>query len=303
MTTMSTSRKRLAVLLTALALAPWLAPRAARGGTSPLEGWTRLRYTTNKLVVFSGELSMERTQSGDKTTVRTESRAKLFGSQLVDTWSVSTMDRKSGKPQSFLDVRPRKKAERYTFGETGILRETLKPRKDAPEEPFEKWRVSKKETLPLEAKSATSPASVTTTTPPAGGASQTSEPSRWVHDYIAMIVRLHDLPLRKTGDEATVRVLTSKGAVPMRVRVSEERNVSRDLKDLVSGKTTSVSFHELRLRVTPLAGSPSETRGFMNMEGETELWVDADTRTLLEISGEVPKVPGRVVITMAGYKK
>jgi hypothetical protein len=170
---------------------------------------------------------------------------------------------------------------------------------------MEKWR-SKKETLP----GASAPAARTTpaSAPASNGApapdpAPAADPSSWVHDYIAMIVRLHDLPLRKMGDEARVSVLTSKGAAPMRIRVAEERDVRRDLTDLASGKPTSATFHELRLRVTPLAGSPSDTKGFMNMEGETELWVDAATRTLMEISGEVPKVPGRVDINIAGYGK
>ena len=128
------------------------------------------------------------------------------------------------------------------------------------------------------------------------------DPSLWVHDYISMIVRLHDLPLSRVGDQTTVRVLTSRGPVPMRIRVSEQRTARRTLTDLVTGQASKVDLMELRLRVTPLAGSPSDTRGFMNMEGETELWVDSATRTLTEISGNVPKVPGRVVITLSGYR-
>src|SRR5262249_31873062 len=99
----------------ALAAAPAPSPAASSSpGSGPLEGWTRLRYTTSKLLVFSGELTMERTSSGDRTTVRTDSRATLLGASFVDSWSVSTMDRKSGRPLDFLDVRPKKKAERYT---------------------------------------------------------------------------------------------------------------------------------------------------------------------------------------------
>jgi len=319
-----------------LAIAAWLVPALCAAlvpapslgaAPAPLEGWTRLRYTTTKLLVFSGELTMQRTPAGDRTTVRTDSRATLLGAPFVDSWSVSSMDRKSGRPLDFLDVRPKKKAERYTFTDAGILHETLKPRKESPDDPLEKWRTSKKETLPAEPGSAPTaapsparpgaPAAMPVAAPPAPTATGTAkpapaaadphaapgDPSRWVHDYISMIVRLHDLPLRKVGDEATVRVLTGKGAAPMRVRVSQERDVRRDLADLATGKKTSAIFHELRLRVTPLAGTSSDTKGFMNMEGETELWVDAATRTVMEISGEVPKVPGRVDIVLAGYKK
>lgn len=320
MDTMRTRLKAFIALSLALALQAPLAPAPALGATPvPLEGWTRLRYTTTKLLIFSGELTMNRATSGDRTTVRTDSRATLLGSSFVDTYSVSSMDRKTGRPLDFIDVRPaKKKAERYTFSGTGILHETLKPRKQSPNDPMDKWRIAKKETLPNDPPSgaAAAPASAPAATPVASrdgapGAARPAadppaaplDPSRWVHDYISMIVRLHDLPLRKIGDEATVRVLTSKGAAPMRVRVSEEREVRRSLADLATGKNSSATFHELRLRVSPLAGTSSETRGFLNMEGETELWVDAATRTVMEISGEVPKVPGRVDIVLSGYKK
>lgn len=298
------ARRSAGVLLgVAIALAVGFAPSPAAGAAAPpLDGWTRVRYTTSKLLVFSGELTMDRSSSADRTSVRTQTRAKLFGSPFVDTWSVSTMDRRTGRPLDFLDVRPRKKAERFTFGDAGILHETMKPRKESPDDPLERWRTSKKETLPVDAQaSSAARTTAASTAPPPPAAS--GDPSRWVHDYIAMIVRLHDLTLRKTGDEATVRVLTSKGAAPMRIRVAAERDVRRDLTNLSTDKRTSATFHELRLRVTPLAGSSSDTKGFMNMEGETELWVDAATRTLMEISGEVPKVPGRVDIVIDGYKK
>lgn len=284
-----------------------------------LSNWSRLRYTTNKLLIFSGDLTMTRSVSGDRTTVRTDSQARLFGSPFVESWSLSTMDRKTGRPLEFLDVRPGKKAERWRFMDDAVEHAVLKPHQGRDKDPVERWKVMKTEVLkgvdpqaPVKpaGSSATerevSPVSMT------GPASEGSEggsrapsaaaSSRWIHDYISMIVRLKDLPLTKVGDEATVRVMTSRGPAPMRVRVGESRTTRRTIADLATGKSTRVEMNELRLRVTPLAGSSSDTRGFLNMEGETELWVDAATRTLTEISGNVPKVPGRVVITFAGYK-
>jgi len=34
------------------------------------------------------------------------------------------------------------------------------------------------------------------------------------------------------------------------------------------------------------------------MEGEVEIWVEAETGTLLEIVGKVPKVPGKVKLVL-----
>ena len=314
-------------------------PPAARSGLSagvtPLKDWTRLRYTTSKLLIFTGELTLTKSSSADTLAVRMESEAKLFGSPFANSWSVSTMDGRTHRPLEFLEVRPSKRAERWSFRGDGVTRTTLKPRTKSKDEPIEKWRVTKTETLTAPqsprapsggASSSSAPSSnpsprpdpatqrSTANDPPhgtahssaAGGASYETppagDPSRWVHDYIAMIVRLAELPLGKVGDEATVRVSTSRGPVPMRIRAVSERTTRRTLTDLATGGRRTVDLRELRLRVTPLAGSPAETKGFLDMEGETELWVEARTRTLIEISGNVPNIPGRVVITLAGYR-
>ena len=211
--------------------------------------------------------------------VLAESTARLFGSIFVNSWSLSTMDRKSGRPLEFLEVKPGEKANRWKFRDDGISHEKLRPHKGAPDEPIDKWAVSRSEKL-------------------SGGA----DPAGWVHDYIAMIVRLRELPITKPGDQAIVRVSTNRGAVRLRVSASEERTENRTFTDLATGAHRAVDLRELRLRVSPLEGDPAEAKGLLNMEGETELWVEATTRTLIEISGNVPKVPGRVVITLSAYR-
>lgn len=328
-TTRSLSKSFL-VALTALAALGFAATaRSASAADTPpgtqvrastaLENWSRLRYTTSKLLIFSGELTMTRSVTSDKVSVRTESQARLFGSAFVESWSLSTMDRKTGRPLEFLDVRPAKKADRWRFLDDGVEHSVLKPHQGRATDPVERWKVTKTETLKnVDSGASPSRASLTTgssaarpgsgptgdTAPSAGGVTSSgpggTASSQWVHDYISMIVRLADLPLTKVGDQATVRVSTSRGPAPMRIRVGATRTTRRKITDLATGRSRSIEMKELRLRVTPLAGSRSDTRGFLNMEGETELWVDAATRTLIEISGNVPKVPGRVVITLAG---
>ena len=69
----------------------------------------------------------------------------------------------------------------------------------------------------------------------------------------------------------------------------------------VKTEELTIPVDELRLRVTPEDPERSDS-GFMNMEGETELWVEAHSKVPLEISGKVPKVPGRVVIRLSGLR-
>ena len=257
---------------------------------SPVSNWTSLRYTTSKFLIFSGEVVMTKSAAGETVSVKTESRAKIFGSVLVDSWSVSTLDAATGRPLKFESVQPRKRIERWDFTGSRLQRWILKPPPDLPDTPMDKWAVTGSKTFPL---------------PPAGAPAETPAPpvrSQWVYDYISMIAALRDLPLGKIGDATTVFIATSQGAVPMRISVGEERSGHRDLTDLGTGRSRRYDLRELRLRVTPVGGSRSETRGFLNMEGETELWIDAVTHTLTEISGSIPKVPGRVVITLVGYR-
>lgn len=260
-------------------------------------GWTQLRYTTSKFLIFTGDLTMSRTLTGETISVRSESRARLFGSVLVDSWSVSTMNRTSGRPLTFLEVKPGKRADRWSFQGEGIIRETLKPHKTSPDEPLERWKLTKTVKLPGARAGSKRPESVDGTP-----TKLDDDPAAWVHDYISMIVRLRDLPLTRTGDATTVLVSTSRGAAALTIRVGEERRKRRTLTDLETGIRQTVDMHELRLRLLPAGGSATDTKGFLDMEGETELWVDSATRTLVEISGNVPKVPGRVVITLAGYR-
>jgi hypothetical protein len=35
------------------------------------------------------------------------------------------------------------------------------------------------------------------------------------------------------------------------------------------------------------------------MKGETQIWVEAETKTLLEIVGKVPNVPGKVKLVLS----
>ena len=56
---------------------------------------------------------------------------------------------------------------------------------------------------------------------------------------------------------------------------------------------------ELRLRLVPDDGIDE---GFLAMEGEIEVWVEARSKTPIEIRGKVPKVPGtvRLLLTAIG---
>ena len=93
-------------------------------------------------------------------------------------------------------------------------------------------------------------------------------------------------------------IATSKGPKPYRVRIDETRTNNRRYRDLATGERCTITARELRLMVAP-ADAADGGEGFMGMKGVTEIWVEADSKTLLSISGKVPGIPGRVVLELA----
>ena len=103
--------------------------------------------------------------------------------------------------------------------------------------------------------------------------------------------------VERTGDETTLHVATSRGPRAFRIAVSESREGTRTFTDLATGHEQTVQLREFRLRIMP-ADPEQAGEGFLRMEGETEIWVEAESKAPLEISGKVPRVPGRVQLRL-----
>ncbi len=59
----------------------------------------------------------------------------------------------------------------------------------------------------------------------------------------------------------------------------------------------TLASRELRLRIIPT--DPDEApEGFLEMEGETELWVEAVSKTPVHLSGRVPRLSERVNLVL-----
>jgi hypothetical protein len=112
-----------------------------------------------------------------------------------------------------------------------------------------------------------------------------------------MLIQLRRQQLQALGDEVTLHVATSDGPEAYRIAVSENRTSERTFLDLKTQEKTTLPVREFRLTVSPT--DPQAEGGFLNMEGEVEIWVEAETKTLLEIVGKVPKVPGKVKLVLS----
>ena len=273
------TRSHLAVSLpaaTALLLGATCGGCSGVATPSPFDGWRILRMKARAAAVLSGGMEMRLGSELDKSVLTTRTTASLLGARLASSETRTVLDPVSGRPESYQMTSPRR-GRRYAFDAKGYSVEKLRPSGDL-EAPLDDWEVrsTKRFAYPVDA----------------GGAIQA------VFDCYGMLLHLRRLPLDRPGDEATLFVATSDGPLPFRITVAEERNSRQAYEDLRSSRPRSVDVREFRLRITP-ADPARADEGFMNMVGETELWVDAETKTPLSLSGRVRNVPGTVTLELA----
>jgi len=247
--------------------------------TGPWSGWTRVRLDVEEMPLLSGTVELRVRSEGGKTLFETDSVARLLGAQVAETHTTSVLDPRDGRSELH-ESRSAGSGRRYLFGEDGYEVQRLSA-EGRPERPLEEWSVT----------------SSTDFTYPADARRESAS----IHDYYAMLYRLRDLDLREPGDEARIWVATSGGPMAYRVRVAESRSSSRQLLDTRAGAPRQLDLTELRLRIEPVDPERA-SEGFLRMEGETEIWVERDSKTLVELSGRVAGVPAtiRLVLTEMG---
>lgn len=226
--------------------------------------------TARKMLFFSGVIEMNLRGEGDgRRVLETRTVARFMGARLNDSRTTTVLDAETGRPIEYIS-RSRKHGRVYRFDDEGYTVRKLKPAGD-PDAPLDRWEVRSTRRYD-------------------------HPPEAIVYDYYGMILALHDAGLRKPGDQASFWVATSNGPKAYRVRVGEVRVREREIEDLRNEADRDVTLRELRLRISP--EDPEADEGFLEMEGETELWIEADSGTLVELNGKVPRVPGRVHVVL-----
>jgi hypothetical protein len=246
-----------------------LALAAPSGGAAerrPLQGWKLLRFEARSMPLLTGSFELKR----DAQRLETRGTARLLGAPLARSRTTSLLDASTGCSRGFLSL-SRSRGRRYTFDSDDYKVERFTSR-GGPDAPAEKWEITSTESFPY--------------------------PDAPLYDYYGMLVRLAHEPLRQAGDEVQLYVATAHGPRAYVVRVGDSRDGERSLADIETGAKKKHKLRELRLRIRPVDASAEE--GFMNMEGETEIWVDAESKAPVEINGKVPKV-GRVKLELVAF--
>lgn len=228
----------------------------------PWSDWTTLRMRARGVPLFSGQFEMERDGS---RRLETRATARFLGATIARSRTETVFDA-DGRTRRHLRE-SKKHARRYVFEESGYTAEKLVPN-GSRETPVDTWDVVATQRFDY----------------------PTARPR--IYDYYGMLLRLRDEPLGKVGDEVSILVATSKGPASFTVSVAEARRSDRKLRNARTGESRVVTVDELRLLVSP-ADPAKADEAFLDMEGDTEIWVEAGSKTPIEIEGRVPKA-GRV---------
>jgi hypothetical protein len=254
-----------------------MACREDRSVAGPWVSWTTLRLEVDRAPLLSGSIELRIFEESQRTVVETRTAAMLLGARLSESSTRSTIDRDSGRSLDYVR-RSRKRGRRYVFGERDYVVEKLRPT-HGPDAPLDQWEVTSQRRFDY---------------PEANDGGLFD-----VVDYYGMLLRLRGAALDEPGDEVTLHVATSDGPAAFRIRVRAERKAELTYVDLTESRQRTLTVDQLRLVVVP-ADPEKSGGGFLDMTGETELWVEKGSKTLLRLSGRVPKVPGRVELVLAG---
>jgi len=257
-------------------LAPWLVPVALAGaacvdapaGQSPWKGWTTLRLKVKSAPLMRGSVELRVSRGPDERRLETTTRASFLGATIATSRTKTILDAKTGRPKEYTSY-SKKKGRHFVFGDSGYTVEKLRPAETDEGDP---WQVVATREFPN----------------PDGDAP--------FLDYYGMLLQLGELALHAPGDEVTLNIATNTGAEAYRVRVAEARDGQREIRRASTGERRTLPTRELRLEITP--ADPAAEEGFLNMEGEVEIWVEAATGTLLEIVGKIPRIPGKVKLVL-----
>jgi hypothetical protein len=232
--------------------------------------WRELHLEGGAGLVFSGRVELSLSEAPGARVLETRTTARVLGATVASSSTRTVVDAATGRTRSYEQYSSRR-GRRYSFAGDRYSVERLVPAPDAGS-----WEIGSREEFryPLE-----------------DGAPVA------VHDYYGMLLRLRELGLERPGDTATFHVATSGGPRRFVVSGAERRTREREFEDLATGAPQKRELRELRLRLAP--DDPAAEEGFLRMEGETEVWVEARSKAPLEISGKIPDVPGRVKLELA----
>lgn len=208
--------------------------------------------------------------------LRVASSARVFGRSVSRSWVVS-LARPGGSLLEWFESSEGKRARRVRL-ETGEPGTVLRVARYRPAEGASApWRVDREKLLPLKL------SAESLDLPPI--------------DPYGVMGRLGEMVSRRRG---RFQLVTRKGPIEVTFEASAPREQTFRLRDEASRERVSLDLKVSRVLLRP-AGGAGKT--LLDMEGATELWVDADSGALLRISGHSPKIRGAITLRLSSFSK
>ena len=246
--------------------------------TGFLEDWSVLRFETGPYFMFTAAVELRRSAEAGLLLLETSTVGRRAGSHAVENHTRTTLDPSTGNLVETCKLSGTK-CTRYRY-ENGHYRVELLPTAGSIDEALAgRVQTTGSFSLPLD-EAGRGPVSPV--------------------DFAALVYGLSRQPLFAPGDATTQWLATSTGPREVLIRVAEERDNRRTCRDLELRRYRTVNTRELLVRITATDREPSRT-GFMGLMGATSIWIDAETRTLLEVDGRLPNLPGHLELDLTGF--
>ena len=243
-----------------------------------LQDWNVLRFETGPYFMFTAAVELRRTAVAGLLQLETSTKARRAGSQPVENRTRTTIDLSRGSLVETCKI-SRTKCTRFRYENGLYVVEFLPPADSFAETVAAPVRTTRSFSLPLDEVGC--------------------GPVQPV-DFAALVYGLSRQALFAQGDTTTQWLATSSGPREVQIRVAEERNHRRTCRDLDLNRYRTVNTRELLLRITPTDREPQRT-GLMGLMGPMSIWIDADTRTPLEVDGRLPNLPGHLELDLTGF--
>lgn len=276
----------LRIFLLAGTLLPAAGARLSAAADSDLlAGWKRLVLADRKALFLRGEVTLTlspasysppvpagETGSIPALLLTTESRMSIFGFQKIANKTESYLDPATNRSFEFFRIKKDRSAKRILFLEESYRQIQTRPHGEKKNIPVDRWEVFQDEVRPYRY--------------PDG---RRLEEGVALHDSFALLYLIMQADL-SGPDRSQEFVVVSKGKlIRVRVRAGETRNKVRKVRDLSTGRTRRLHLREKALTLTPI-GEGAEEMKFLSMKGEIEIWLEEKSQTIVEVSGEIPRV-------------
>ena len=255
-----------------------------------LGGWKRLVLADRKALFLRGEVTLALSPASYSPPVpegetgaipalllTTESRMSIFGFQKVANKTESYLDPATNRSFEFFQIKKGRSAKRILFLEGSYRQIQTRPHDKKKNTPVDRWEVFQDEERPYRY--------------PDG---KPLEEGVSLHDSFALLYLIMQADLSGPDRSQEFVVLSKGNLVRIRIRAGETRNKVRKVRDLSTGKTRRLHLREEALTLTPI-GAGAESAKFLSMEGEIQIWLEEKSQTIVEVSGEIPRV-GRLVL-------